>query len=139
MKWSLACFLLFLPLVAIHAQQERKQAEKEVRAMSRELQLDASQKNIVRDIQLEYFSNHREIEGLKNSNYRLYLQKCRNIRLGMEAMVAKVLDQGQRAEYLNSIEAQKSSLQAELYELQKQGMSKEQLELRALEWYLPME
>lgn len=139
MKWSLACFLLCLPLVAMYGQQERKQAEKVVRTMSRAYDLDASQKETIRDIQLEYFNNFKAIESLKQYDYAAYLAKCKNIRLGMEAMVMKALEPEQRVQYARTIEERRVNLEKERRLMLEKGKSKEEIRLWELESYKPIQ
>lgn len=139
MKWSLACFLMCLPLVAVHGQQERKQAEKVVRNMARAYDLDASQKEAIRVIQLEYFNNFKEIEDLEQYDYLAYLKKCRNIRRGMESMVLKVLDSQQRLEFSKDLAEKKALLEKERHSMLEQGKSKEEIRLWELESFKPIQ
>ncbi|MDP4710893.1 MAG: hypothetical protein NWR67_00195 [Saprospiraceae bacterium] len=133
MKWSLACFLWCSTLLTLYAQDDHKRAEKIAKDMAKAYDLSAVQRELVRDIQVAYFRNHREIASLEKDNEVLFIQKRRNIEAGMEQQVLKVLDERQRMAFQKFIAERAAAFESAVDGIEDRGESKRMFERRGMQ------
>jgi hypothetical protein len=137
MKWSLACFLWCSTLLTLYGQDDHKRAEKIAKDMAKVYDLSAVQRALVRDIQVAYFRNHREIAPLEQENEVLFIQKRRNIEVGMERQVLKVMDEHQRMVFQKFIAERAAAFESAVDGIEDRGESKRMLERRSMERFNP--
>ncbi len=137
MKWSLACFLWCSTLLTLYAQNDHKRAEKIAKDMAKVYDLSAIQRELIQDIQVAYFRNHREIAFLEQENEVLFIQKRRNIEAGMQQQILKVMDPRQRMAFQQFLADRAAEFESVLAAKQDRLESKKMLERRSVERFNP--
>ncbi len=126
---------LFLSLsVGLFAQSDRPaeiaQAVSEQTAL---YDLTAEQQAEMLVIQERRFNNLDEIEVLRESDYKYFLQKRRAIRLNTDGSIRRMLSPEQRSIHDQQLIAYRQATSDLIRQLRQEGKSKEEIELIVLE------
>lgn len=95
--------------------------------------LNASQQSEMKVIQERRLRNLLEIEPLRQSDYMLYLQKLRNIRLGAEKSTRALLTEEQARIFAQRKMDRRKREAEKIQSLREKGATEEEIELALLE------
>ncbi len=129
MKTILVCFVLLVGGVGAMAQSaaDRDAALQATMALKSVYGLSEAQVSQMLVIQERRFRNLAEIEPFKTTDEYLYRQKLRNIRLGTEASIERILSPEQRPILEKERVERRKQEAARLKELQQNGASKQEI------------
>ena len=95
--------------------------------------LTADQQDNMRQIQERRLRNAAEIEPLRNSNYRLFLEKLKANRVNTEGSIRRMLTPAQREIHDEQLIEYRQATSDMIKQLREEGKSKEEIELLLLE------
>ena len=132
MKYCIIAFLLCISL-GLKAQDIESRVQSETASLVALYQLDEVQTQEMLRIQERRFNNQQEIEVLRTSDYRLYLQKREAIRINTESSIRRML-RPEQEEIFNDQSAQARLDDSRfIKEMLQAGKTKEEIELLMLE------
>lgn len=107
---------LFLTNLSFGQSQDFNKAIKSsVKTLAKSYKLKASQKDMVTEIQTQYFQNLEEITPIRNTNPKLYLKKRIAIRNVTDQAIRRLLSPEQQIKMDQQIDKRKTELNALLY------------------------
>lgn len=95
--------------------------------------LTADQQESMRLIEERRLRNLAEIEPLRSSNYRLFLEKSKSNRVNTEGSIRRMLTPDQREIHDQQLIQYRQETSDMIKQLRQEGKSKEEIELRLLE------
>lgn len=126
--------LFFLLLGGIVSAQERSAAvEQAVQEQTVRYSLSAEQVAQMYVVEERRERNLQEIEVLRESNYRLYLEKKKSVRTHSEGNIRQILDNEQRFILNQEQAAYRQATSNLIQQMRQEGKSKEEIELALLE------
>lgn len=132
MKYCIIAFLVCVSL-GLQAQDTPSRAQSETATLTALYQLDEAQTTEMLRIQERRFNNQQEIEPLRTTDYRLYLQKRHAIRVNTDSSIRRMLSPEQITIF-NDQQAQRRLADSQfIKEMLQAGKTKEEIELLVLE------
>jgi len=126
--------VLFMLVVGILVAQERSAVvEQSVATLTKRYLLNETQVTQVYVIQERLERNLAEIAALEATDYRLYLGKKQTLRTHTEGSIRRILNENQRAIQRQDQEAYRRMTSETIKNLQREGKSKQEIELVLLE------
>lgn len=126
--------LFFLLLGGVVIAQERSATvEQAVQQQTTKYNLNAEQVTQMYVIEERRERNLQEIEVLRDTDYRMYLQKKQAIRTHAEGNIRQILHEEQRATLDQEQAAYRSATSNLIRQMRQEGKSKEEIELALLE------
>ncbi|WP_367392517.1 hypothetical protein [Lewinella sp. LCG006] len=127
--------LLFFLLIGgiVSAQERSATVEQAVQEQTTRYNLSAEQVAQMYVIEERRERNLQEIEVLRESNYRLYLEKKQSIRTHSEGTIRQVLHKDQRFILDQEQAAYRQATSNLIQQMRQEGKSKEEIELTLLE------
>ncbi len=127
---KLTLFFLVLSLApGLSAQQENDAARKATEEAAALYQLDKKQAEEMYQIQERRFRNLASIEELRQSDYRLFLQKKNSVREGMLASTRRLLTEAQMEIFKQKLVERRKKESALAEKLKQEGATREEIQL----------
>jgi hypothetical protein len=135
MKKIFFCAMVMFMVLSVSAQTAGAQSD--VEEATRELVsvygLDENQSAEMFKIQERRLKNLAEIEPLRQSDYQLYLHKRRNVRLGTEGSIKRLLNEEQMEIFNRQLLERRKKESEYIKELRQKGAGKEEIQKAILE------
>ena len=132
MKIKMLLFFLLIGGFAF-AQERSAAVEQAVRTQTERYQLTPAQVEEMYVIEARRERNLNELEQIRESDPRLYLEKKRSIRLNSEGSIRRILDPRQRQILQQEQAAYRTATSNLIREMRQAGKSKEEIEMIILE------
>ncbi|MCO6475850.1 MAG: hypothetical protein J5I94_04475 [Phaeodactylibacter sp.] len=129
MKKLTLCFLFLTLALGLSAQQDNDAARKAAEEAAALYQLDEKQAEEMYEIQERRFRNLASIEELRQSDYRLFLQKKNSVREGMLASTRRLLTEAQMEIFKQQLIERRKQESALAEKLKREGATREEIQL----------
>lgn len=132
-KIFLTCLVALLAVGAYAQSIDRAAVQQATDELAALYQLDDEQKAKMFTIQERHFKNMAQVEPIKNTDQKLYVQKKRAVRMGTDASTKRLLTEAQMPIF-NEQQLERRKKESEIIKQMKaNGASKEEIQLAILE------
>ena len=138
-KLAISLFAILISF-SVFAQSERnaERATSATEKMTAVYKLEANQLAEVQTIQARKYRNLGEIESMRETDPSKYILKLRSIRSGTEASYKRIFSEEQKAILHQKRMDHRVSLSQDYTKMQKEGLTKEQMNEKIIEMELEM-
>lgn len=134
MKKIFLTFFVALIVIGTYAQTiDRSAVQQATNELTALYQLDDEQQTKMLTIQERHFKNMAQIESLRDTDQKLYVQKKKAVRMGTDASTKRLLTEAQMPIFNEQQVERRKKESALIKQMKANGASKEEIQLAILE------